>query len=131
MVTTVLMPLVIGQIIKNFTNFRVHHLPLNSISQFALLFVIYTTFCDTFLVPETGLSALDVLFTVFAGRCVFFRVSTYLNKFLSVLLLQISLMLMSFRLASSRKFYKHFDAQDVIAIVFCSTHKSLTLGKES
>lgn len=68
LVTTVLMPLVVGQIIKNFTNFRIHHLPLNSISQFALLFVIYTTFCDTFLVPETGLSALDVLFTVFMGR---------------------------------------------------------------
>lgn len=42
-------------------------MPLNTISQSALLFVIYTTFCDTFLVPETGLSAVDVLFTVFSG----------------------------------------------------------------
>lgn len=67
LVTTVLMPLLIGQIIKNFTSFRLQQLPLNSISQCALLFVIYTTFCDTFLVPETGLSALDVLFTVFTG----------------------------------------------------------------
>lgn len=62
------MPLIIGQIIKNFASIQLHSLPLNSISQCALLFVIYTTFCDTFLVPETGLSALDVLFTVFSGK---------------------------------------------------------------
>lgn len=68
LVTTVLMPLIIGQIIKSFTGFQLYHLPLNGISQCALLFVIYTTFCDTFLVPETGLSALDVLYTVFSGN---------------------------------------------------------------
>ncbi|KAJ8967029.1 hypothetical protein NQ314_003146 [Rhamnusium bicolor] len=106
---TVLMPLLFGQGIKRFTNFRGHRLPLNTISQCALLFVIYTTFCDTFLVPETGLSALDVLFTVF-----------------SVLILQITLMWLSFKM--SRYFKQFFTAQDVIAIVFCSTHKSLTLG---
>ncbi|KAJ8956124.1 hypothetical protein NQ318_016579 [Aromia moschata] len=88
--TTVLMPLLLGQGIKRFTNFRGNRLPLNTISQCALLFVIYTTFCDTFLVPETGLSALDVLFTVFSEGI--------------------------------------FSPQDVIAIIFCSTHKSLTLG---
>ncbi|KAJ8916607.1 hypothetical protein NQ315_000252 [Exocentrus adspersus] len=107
--TTVLMPLLIGQGIKAFTSFRGHRLPLNSVSQCALLFVIYTTFCDTFLVPETGLSALDVIFTVF-----------------SVLLLQITLMVISFK--ASRYLKKLFSAQDIIAIVFCSTHKSLTLG---
>ncbi|XP_023310942.1 sodium/bile acid cotransporter 7-like isoform X2 [Anoplophora glabripennis] len=107
--TTVLMPLLLGQSIKAFTNFRGHRLPLNTVSQCALLFVIYTTFCDTFLVPETGLSALDVIFTVF-----------------SVLILQLTLMGLSFKI--SRYFKRLYSAQDVIAIVFCSTHKSLTLG---
>ncbi|XP_060533438.1 sodium/bile acid cotransporter 7-like [Cylas formicarius] len=106
--TTVLLPLLIGQAIKISTNFRSHKLPLNSVSQCALLFVIYTTFCDTFLVPETGLSALDVIITIF-----------------SVLLLQIALIILSFKAAASSKF---FSPSDIIAVVFCSTHKSLTLG---
>nr|CAI5834622.1 unnamed protein product [Callosobruchus analis] len=106
---TVLVPLSIGQAVKNWTSFRGQRLPLNTIGQSALLFVIYTTFCDTFLVPETGLSALDVIFTVF-----------------TVLILQISLMYLSFKLAN--RFRRYFSPQDIIAIVFCSTHKSLTLG---
>ncbi|CAG9767708.1 unnamed protein product [Ceutorhynchus assimilis] len=108
--STVLLPLALGQAIKTLTSFRGHQIPLNTISQCALLFVIYTTFCDTFLVPETGLSALDVIFTIF-----------------SVLLLQIALIILSFKISSSMK--KSFTPADVIAIVFCSTHKSLTLGK--
>lgn len=69
--TTVLLPLAVGQSIKTFTKIRGHQVPLNTISQCALLFVIYTTFCDTFLVPETGLSALDVIFTIFSGNNIF------------------------------------------------------------
>ncbi|KAL3270919.1 hypothetical protein HHI36_021425 [Cryptolaemus montrouzieri] len=107
--TTVLIPLCLGQTLRNFTNFKEHKFPLNTIGQTALLFVIYTTFCDTFLVPETGLSALDVLFTV-----------------LSVLFMQISLMLISFFM--SQYFTSDFRRSDIVAIVFCSTHKSLTLG---
>lgn len=56
-------------------------------------------------------------------------IPNYLCLSILVVLLQIILMMLSFKLASSRKFYRLFDAQDVIAIVFCSTHKSLTLGK--
>ncbi|RZC38860.1 PPDK N, DUF4137, and/or SBF domain containing protein [Asbolus verrucosus] len=107
--TTVLIPLFLGQIIRNFTGFRGHTIPLNSIGQCALLFVIYTTFCDTFETPETGLSALDVLLTVF-----------------SVLIMQMLLMGLSYAMARYLK--KHFTVQDIIAIIFCSTHKSLTLG---
>lgn len=65
---TVLFPIFLGQIVRSYTNFRGHYLPLNAISQGALLFVIYTTFCDTFMVPETGLSAADVLLSVFLGK---------------------------------------------------------------
>ncbi|XP_072388187.1 sodium/bile acid cotransporter 7-B-like isoform X2 [Diabrotica undecimpunctata] len=106
---TLLLPLMIGQVLKKHYKLKTQTLPLNTISQCALLFVIYTTFCDTFLVPETGLSALDVLFTIF-----------------SVLLMQLSLMMISFSLANIC--IKYFNPQDIIAIIFCSTHKSLTLG---
>lgn len=102
------MPLVLGQIIRNFTKFRGHSLPLNTVGQIALLFVIYTTFCDTFETPETSLSALDVLLTVF-----------------SVVFMQVVLMTISY---ACGKYFRRFTDKDVVAIVFCSTHKSLTLG---
>lgn len=121
------MPLLIGQGIKASTNFRGHRLPLNTISQCALLFVIYTTFCDTFLVPETGLSALDVICAVFSGKFIIWFFNKTLTSIFSVLILQLTLMGISFKI--SRYFRSLFLAQDVIAIVFCSTHKSLTLGK--
>jgi sodium/bile acid cotransporter 7 len=109
LVTTVLIPLFMGQIIRNFAGFRGHTLPLNSISQCALLFVIYTTFCDTFETPETGLSAPDILASVF-----------------SVLFMQMVLMGVSYSMA--QYLHQYFTAQDTVAIIFCSTHKSLTLG---
>lgn len=65
---TVLLPILLGQLVRTYTSFRGHFLPLNAIGQGALLFVIYTTFCDTFMVPETGLSAPDVLLTVLLGK---------------------------------------------------------------
>lgn len=107
--TTVLTPLILGQVIRNFTSFKEHKFPLNTIGQSTLLFVIYTTFCDTFLVSETGLNALDVLITV-----------------LTVVFLQITFMLVSFFI--SQHFTNSFTRGDIVSIVFCSTHKSLTLG---
>lgn len=65
--TTVLVPLFLGQVVRNLTRFKGHTVPLNSLSQCALLFVIYTTFCDTFETPEPHLSAPDVLAAVFSG----------------------------------------------------------------
>lgn len=64
---TILLPLLLGQLTRKHTSFRGHGLPLNTISQCALLFVIYTTFCDTFVTPETGLNASDILVSVFLG----------------------------------------------------------------
>ncbi|KAJ8980370.1 hypothetical protein NQ317_009364 [Molorchus minor] len=114
---TVLMPLLIGQALKQFSNFKRHAMLLNTVSQCALLFVIYTTFCDTFLVPETGLSALDVLFTIFSAIGI---------VLVSVFLLQITLLVISFKISRYPK--RLFSPPDIIAAVFCSTHKSLTLG---
>ncbi|KAF5294331.1 hypothetical protein FQR65_LT10784 [Abscondita terminalis] len=105
---TVLLPLCVGQCVRRFTDFRGHNLPLNTISQCALLFVIYTTFCDTFSMPEGGLTATDILSTMFL-----------------VLLMQMMLLTISFYSAKSFKF---FGPTDVVCAMFCSTHKSLTLG---
>ncbi|XP_017770286.1 PREDICTED: sodium/bile acid cotransporter 7-like [Nicrophorus vespilloides] len=109
LITTVLGPLMLGQAIRNCTSFRGHTLPLGTVSQLALIVVIFTTFCDTFETPEMGLTASDILITVFF-----------------VLMMQISLLWVSFHLGKYNK--KYFEPSDTIAIVFCSTHKSLTLG---
>ncbi|KAF2900778.1 hypothetical protein ILUMI_05408 [Ignelater luminosus] len=105
---TVLFPLLLGQSLRKFTEFRGHNLPLNGVSQCALLFVIYTTFCDTFHNPDTGLYATDILVTM-----------------ILVLLIQMFLLLLSFSFAKS---LKYFTPADVVCAMFCSTHKSLTLG---
>lgn len=106
---TVLLPLLLGQLIKKYTDFREQNLPLNTISQLALLFVIYTTFCDTFMTPDIGMDAADVLITVAL-----------------VLFIHFVLIIVSFRAAWY--FKRYFSPADVVAIAFCSTHKSLTLG---
>lgn len=64
---TVLFPLLLGQSLRKLTELRGHKLPLNTVSQCALLFVIYTTFCDTFHNPDTGLYATDILVTMILG----------------------------------------------------------------
>ncbi|KRT78237.1 hypothetical protein AMK59_8546 [Oryctes borbonicus] len=109
LVVTVLLPLFLGQLLKKYSDIREHNLPLNMISQLALLFVVYTTFCDTFMTPDIGLDAIDVLITVAL-----------------VLFIHFVLIVASFRIAWY--FRKYFTASDVVAIAFCSTHKSLTLG---
>lgn len=106
--STVLFPLLVGQCVRRFTQFRGHTLPLNTISQCALLFVIYTTFCDTFHTPETGLNASDILVTM-----------------ILVMLIQMLLLAISFSFARS---LRYFTPADVVCAMFCSTHKSLTLG---
>lgn len=50
------------------------------------------------------------------------------NMHFSVLILQITLIIVSFKISTLLK--KVFNRADVIAILFCSTHKSLTLGKD-
>lgn len=110
LITTVLVPLIAGQIVRNYTGIKsyLHSIPLSVISQLALLLVIFTTFCDTFIQPETGLTASDILVTV-----------------LLVTLLQISLLIISFHFA---QYFRGFERADIVAMIFCSTHKSLTLG---
>ncbi|CAB3362783.1 Hypothetical predicted protein [Cloeon dipterum] len=91
--STVLVPLLLGQVAR----------------RFALLLVIYATFCDTFVNDAGHMDASDILFAV-----------------LFVVILQVGLMSLVFSVTS--KLHRWFAPADVVAILFCSTHKSLTLG---
>lgn len=122
---TVLFPLLLGQVLKKYTEIREHNMPLNTISQLALLFVVYTTFCDTFMTADIGLDAIDVLITVALGNC-YKKCEFRLNENFLVLFIHFVLIVISFRCAWY--FRNYFNASDVVAITFCSTHKSLTLG---
>ncbi|GIY09371.1 hypothetical protein CEXT_675651 [Caerostris extrusa] len=82
---------------------------LSVIGSFLLLLIIYTTFCDTFSNHEESFTLSVVIITT-AG----------------VVLLQ--LILLSLAFFTSTSLLLHFSPEDVVAILYCSTHKSLTLG---
>ncbi|BES94512.1 solute carrier family 10 (sodium bile acid cotransporter family), member 7 [Nesidiocoris tenuis] len=106
---TVIIPLVVGLALRHFNIITRHRsVPLSEVGQAVLLFIIYTTFCDAFLTHDSPMNALDVLFCV-----------------LLVTLLQLAFLFTSFHLAKNMEL---FTAADIVAITFCSTHKSLTLG---
>ncbi|XP_042684326.1 sodium/bile acid cotransporter 7 isoform X4 [Centrocercus urophasianus] len=83
--------------------------PFGTISSCVLLMIIYTTFCDTFANPNIDLDKFSLIVIVF----IIFSV-------------QMSFMFLTF-LFSTRD-DSGFTPADTVAIVFCSTHKSLTLG---
>ncbi|XP_058406139.1 sodium/bile acid cotransporter 7 isoform X3 [Diceros bicornis minor] len=83
--------------------------PFGAISSSVLLMIIYTTFCDTFSNPNIDLdkfSLVLILFIIFS--------------------IQLSFMLLTF--IFSTRSNSGFTPADTVAIIFCSTHKSLTLG---
>ncbi|XP_059482646.1 sodium/bile acid cotransporter 7-like [Neocloeon triangulifer] len=108
---TVLLPLLFGQISRRAAgNWAQKNSPLlGFLSQLALLLVIYATFCDTFINDAGHMDASDILFAI-----------------LFVVLLQVGLMSLVFSITS--RLHRWFSPSDVVAILFCSTHKSLTLG---
>uniref|UniRef100_A0A671TR47 Solute carrier family 10 member 7 n=1 Tax=Sparus aurata TaxID=8175 RepID=A0A671TR47_SPAAU len=83
--------------------------PFGTISSAVLLMIIYTTFCDTFSNPNIELDPTSLLLVV-----------------LIIFSIQVSFMLLTF--AFSTRSGSGFSPEDTVAIVFCSTHKSLTLG---
>ncbi|XP_059031976.1 sodium/bile acid cotransporter 7 isoform X7 [Mustela lutreola] len=83
--------------------------PFGAISSSVLLMIIYTTFCDTFSNPNIDLdkfSLILILFIIFS--------------------IQLSFMLLTFLFSTRNN--SGFTPADTVAIIFCSTHKSLTLG---
>ncbi|XP_018408477.1 PREDICTED: sodium/bile acid cotransporter 7 isoform X2 [Nanorana parkeri] len=108
---TVVVPLIIGQIVRRYIKDWLERKkpPFGAISSCVLLMIIYTTFCDTFSNPNIDLDTFSLVIIVFI---IFF--------------IQLAFMLLTFLFSTSKN--SGFTPADTVAIVFCSTHKSLTLG---
>ncbi|XP_064918021.1 sodium/bile acid cotransporter 7 isoform X5 [Columba livia] len=83
--------------------------PFGAISSCVLLMIIYTTFCDTFANPNIDLDKFSLIIIVFI-----------------IFSIQMSFMFLTFLFSTRNN--SGFTPADTVAIVFCSTHKSLTLG---
>uniref|UniRef100_G1Q5W4 Solute carrier family 10 member 7 n=1 Tax=Myotis lucifugus TaxID=59463 RepID=G1Q5W4_MYOLU len=108
---TVVVPLIIGQIVRRYIKDWLERTkpPFGAISSSVLLMIIYTTFCGTFSNPNIDLdkfSLVVILFIIFS--------------------IQLGFMLLTF--IFSTRDNSGFTPADTVAIIFCSTHKSLTLG---
>ncbi|CAL1539087.1 unnamed protein product [Lymnaea stagnalis] len=108
---TVVVPLVIGQIFRNYFLrwLQRQNIPFDTIGQFLIFFIIYTTFCATFSREELKMDPFSLIVSIFLIVC-----------------LQLGIMVFLL-LTSSGSIFK-FDGPDTATIVFCGTHKSLTLG---
>ncbi|XP_036744878.2 sodium/bile acid cotransporter 7 isoform X3 [Manis pentadactyla] len=83
--------------------------PFGAISSSVLLMIIYTTFCDTFSNPNIDLDKFSLILVL-----------------VIIFSIQLSFMLLTF--IFSTRDNSGFTPADTVAIIFCSTHKSLTLG---
>jgi len=108
---TVVVPLLVGQFLRRYIKdwMEQNKPPFGTISSCVLLLIIYTTFCDTFShksaeIDSSGLVAVAVF----------------------IICLQCCLLMLTFSLATMKD--TTFMPADTVAIMFCSTHKSLTLG---
>ncbi|XP_008639566.1 PREDICTED: sodium/bile acid cotransporter 7 [Corvus brachyrhynchos] len=108
---TVVVPLIIGQIVRRYIKDWLERKkpPFGAISSCVLLMIIYTTFCDTFANPNIDLDKFSLIIIVF----IIFSV-------------QMSFMFLTFLFSTRNN--STFTPADTVAIIFCSTHKSLTLG---
>nr|XP_028598966.1 sodium/bile acid cotransporter 7 isoform X6 [Podarcis muralis] len=108
---TVVVPLIIGQIVRRYIKEWLERKkpPFGAISSCVLLMIIYTTFCDTFSNPNIDLDKFSLIIIVF----IIFSV-------------QLGFMLLTFFFSTRKN--SGFTPADTVAIIFCSTHKSLTLG---
>ncbi|XP_028609241.1 sodium/bile acid cotransporter 7 isoform X2 [Grammomys surdaster] len=83
--------------------------PFGVVSSSVLLMIIYTTFCDTFSNPSIDLDKFSLVLILFI-----------------IVSVQLSFMLLTFIFSTRNN--SGFTPADTVAIIFCSTHKSLTLG---
>ncbi|XP_006872340.1 PREDICTED: sodium/bile acid cotransporter 7 [Chrysochloris asiatica] len=108
---TVVVPLIIGQIVRRYIKEWLERRkpPFGTVSSSVLLMIIYTTFCDTFSNPNIDLDKFSLIVIVFI-----------------IFSIQLSFMLLTFIFSTRNN--SGFTPADTVAIIFCSTHKSLTLG---
>ncbi|XP_072857692.2 sodium/bile acid cotransporter 7 isoform X2 [Pogona vitticeps] len=107
---TVVVPLIIGQIVRRYIKEWLERKkpPFGTISSCVLLMIIYTTFCDTFSNPNIDLDKFSLIIIVFI-----------------IFSIQLGFMLLTFFFSTRKN--SGFTPADTVAIIFCSTHKSLTL----
>ena len=109
---TVVLPILIGQKLRRKDEVRdwleTTKPPFGQIGSAILLAIIYTTFCDTFGSGNLNIDAYS-LFSII----------------LIIISIQISLTYFTFIVSRKLGFY---SPADTVCIMFCSTHKSLTLG---
>ncbi|TRY98617.1 hypothetical protein DNTS_005291 [Danionella cerebrum] len=132
---TVVVPLMIGQVCRRFLRECLDRRkpPFGTVSSVVLLMIIYTTFCDTFSNSNIELDHLSLLSVSFISESLLLvtRPSSFHSVQEPALEFLINNSLTDDRAASSsRCFLKSsgFTAADAVAIMFCATHKSLTLG---
>jgi len=108
--STVVIPLFVGQIVRHFFEKEINSLkfPFSNFSSAVLLLIIYNSFCETF------------------SRDVVIDVPSFLFLLLIVFASQLLFLYVSFQVGKSSIW--GLTRQDVIALILCSTHKSLTLG---
>ncbi|KAK6172988.1 hypothetical protein SNE40_016531 [Patella caerulea] len=108
---TVVLPLIVGQTVRR--NYKIwlerQHIPLSDIGSAILLLIIYTTFCDTFSHQNLHVDNFSLISMV-----------------LMIIILQVFLLLLVFYITA--RSCLNFTPQDTVALMFCCTHKSLTLG---
>lgn len=109
---TVVVPLIIGQLLRTRDSLKnwldINKPPFGQIGSGILLMIIYTTFCDTFGSGNLNVDAKSLLSVIGI-----------------IILFQLSILFLTFWLSRRTGFY---SKADTVCIMFCSTHKSLTLG---
>lgn len=108
---TVLFPLVLGQILRKHAKLWLDrkHIPFSCIGSCILLLIIYTTFCDTFSNANIGIDFISLMSVIFL-----------------IVIIQCILLFSIFMTIT--QVFKLFSPPDAVAVLFCCTHKSLTLG---
>ena len=108
---TVICPLLLGQFVRGYIKDWMEKTkpPFGTLGRCVLLLIIYTTFCDTFSHKNVDVDSVSLLFVV-----------------MFIAILQCCLLLLSHLLVTMKD--SQFTPADAVAIMFCSTHKSLTLG---
>ncbi|EDO46325.1 predicted protein [Nematostella vectensis] len=110
---TVVFPILLGQALRYSEKVKLWmertKPPFGTIGSCVLLLIIYTTFCDTF---SHDIGDIDTF--------------SLMGIIAIVVLLQCCLLLLTFTVSQFKGL--SFTPADTVAIMFCSTHKSLTLG---
>merc|ERR1712071_557701 len=108
---TVVCPIIIGQVLRRSGSVKqwltTAQPPFGQIGKGILLMIIYSTFCDTFGSGDLNIdmsSLLSIILVVICMQLVFIGTTFYVSRKIGF-----------------------YSPEDTVCIMFCATHKSLTL----